>query len=85
VPTRHGYVLFEDTVLDKNHSCAIEWVRAQYSGIAKTVIKGIGVVTCVYVHPDMDQCWLIDYRIYDPEGDGKSKLDQTPPDLVVNL
>ena len=32
-------------------------------------------MTCVYVNPDTDQFWLIDYRIYDPEGDGKTKLD----------
>jgi hypothetical protein len=25
-------------------------------------------VTCVYVNPETDQFWLIDYRIYDPEG-----------------
>ena len=50
-------------------------MRTQYSGNAKAVLKGIGVVTCVYVHPDTDQFWLIDYRIYDPAGDGKSKRD----------
>lgn len=44
--TPRGYVLFDDTVLDKNSSFAIELVRRQYSGNAKTVIKGIGVVTC---------------------------------------
>ena len=33
------------------------------------------MVTCVYVNPERDPFWLIDYRIYDPEGDGKSKLD----------
>ena len=66
VPTPRGYVLFDDTVLDKNTSFAIELVRRQYSGNAKAVIKGIGVVTCVYVHPALDQFWLIDYRIYDP-------------------
>lgn len=75
VLTPHGYVLFDDTVLDKNYSQAIELVRRQYSGNAKAVIKGIGVVTCVYVNPETDQFWLIDYRIYDPDGDGKSKLD----------
>jgi len=63
VPTMEGYVLFDDTVLDKNASFAIELVRRQYSGNAKQVIKGIGVVTCVYVHPALDLFWLIDYRI----------------------
>lgn len=84
VPTPHGYVLFDDTVLDKNYSFAIELVRAQYSGNAKAVINGIGVVTCVYVHPDTDQFWLIDYRIYDPEGDGKSKLDHVR-EMLTNV
>ncbi len=70
-----GYIVFDDTVLDKSHSFSIDLVRRQYSGNVHRVIKGIGVVTCVYVHPDLDQFWLIDYRIYDPQGDGKSKLD----------
>jgi DDE superfamily endonuclease len=75
VVTERGYVIFDDTVLDKNYSHSIELVRRQYSGNAHGVIKGIGVVTCVYVNPDSDQFWLIDYRIYDPDGDGKTKLD----------
>lgn len=75
IATSQGYLVFDDTVLDKNASLAIELVRHQYSGNAKAVIKGIGVVTCIYVNPERDQFWLIDYRIYDPAGDGKSKLD----------
>ena len=75
VPSPHGSVLFDDTVLDKHASFAMELVRSQYSGNAQAVIKGIGVVTCVYVHPDTDQFWLRDYRLYDPDGDGTSKLD----------
>ena len=35
VPTPQSYVLFDDTVLDKNFSFAIELVRRQYSGNAK--------------------------------------------------
>lgn len=50
-------------------------MRRQYSGHAHAVIKGIGVVTCVYVNSETDQFRLIDYRIYDPEGEGKTKLD----------
>ncbi len=70
-----GYVIFDDTVVDKNYSYSIELVRRQYSGNVHGVIKGIGVVTCIYVNPQLDDFWVIDYRIYDPEGDGKSKLD----------
>jgi len=73
--SENGYILFDDTVLDKSHSFAIEIVRKQWSGNEKKVIKGIGVVTCVYVNPDEGRFWVIDYRIFDPERDGRSKLD----------
>ena len=73
-PTPYGFLVFDDTVIDKNYSHDIELVRRQYSGNAHGVIKGIGVVTCVYVNPKIDQFWIIDYRIYDPAGDGKTKL-----------
>jgi hypothetical protein len=82
--TTRGYGLFDDTVLDKHSSFAIELVRRQYSGNTKTVIKGIGVVTCVYVHPDPEQFWLIDYRIYAPDGDGTSKLDHVR-EMLTNV
>jgi DDE superfamily endonuclease len=75
VTSAEGYLVFDDTVLDKNSSFKIELVRRQYSGNAHAVIKGIGVVTCVYINPTLDQFWIIDYRIYDPDGDGKTKLD----------
>ena len=84
VPTPCGSVLFDDTVLDKNASCAIALVRRQSSGHAKAVIKGIGGVTCVYVNPALDQFWLIDSRIDDPGGDGQSKLDHVR-DRLVNI
>jgi hypothetical protein len=84
VQTETGYVVFDDTVLDKDHSSAIELVRRQYSGNVHQVIKGIGVVSCIYINPELDQFWLIDYRIYDPDGDGKSKLNHVA-DMLTNL
>jgi hypothetical protein len=69
-----GYVVIDDVVLDKDYSYDIELVRHLYSGKEKTQIKGIGIVTCLYVNPERGQYWLIDYRIYDPERDGKSKI-----------
>jgi len=74
IPTENRYLVFDDTVLDKNHAFAIELVRRQYSGNAHGIIKGIGVATCGYINPQLDNFWLIDYRTYDPQGDGKSKL-----------
>ena len=57
-------------------------MRRPDSGNAHGLIKGIGVVTGVYVKPQVDEFGLLDYRIDDPEGDGKSKLDQVSEMLV---
>lgn len=70
-----AYIIFDDTVLDKRYSEDIELTRRQYSGNEHRVLRGIGVVSCVYVNPETGQFWVIDYRIYDPDGDGKSKLE----------
>ena len=71
----NGYVIFDDSVLDKNFSTQIELVRRQYSGNAHAIIKGIGLVNCLYINPELGDYWIIDYRIFDPDGDGKTKLD----------
>jgi hypothetical protein len=83
VQTPYGFLVFDDTVIDKNFSRNIELVRNQYSGNVHKVIKGVGVVTCVYINPQIDQFWIIDYRIYDPDGDGKTKLDHVQ-DMLLN-
>ena len=43
----------------------------------------MGVVTCVYVNPHLNQFGIIDYRIYDPNGDGKTKLNPVQ-DILQN-
>jgi len=70
-----AYLIFDDTVLDKSYGPHIEVARRQWSGNEKRVIQGIGVVSCVYVDPETKRFWVIDYRIFDPNTDGKSKLD----------
>ncbi|MBA3441278.1 MAG: transposase [Pyrinomonadaceae bacterium] len=75
VTSPNGYMIFDDTVADKNHSRLIELARRQWSGNAKSVIRGIGIVTCIYVNPELGKFWLIDYRIFAPSEDGKTKLD----------
>lgn len=72
--SENGYLVFDDSVSDKRHSSAMELVRRQYSGNAHAVIKGIGVVNCVYVNPDSGEHWIIDWRVYNPDDDGKTKL-----------
>jgi hypothetical protein len=73
--SENACLIFDDTVLDKRHSFKIELVRHQYSGNEHGVIKGIGVVNCLYVNLDTLEYWIIDWRIYDPDEDGKTKLD----------
>ena len=74
-PSAHGYLVFDDTVLDKGFGPSIEMTRRQWSGNAHGIIRGIGLVSCIYVNPELEQFWVIDYRIFDPEGDGKTKID----------
>ncbi len=70
-----AYLIFDDTVLDKSFGPKIETTRKQWSGNDKSIIRGIGVVSCVYVNPDSGNFWVIDYRIFEPDSDGLTKLD----------
>ena len=82
--TPDGCLVFDDTVLDKRYAKEmVSLAKQQYSGNAGKTINGIGIVTCVYVNRALDRYWLIDYRIYDKQGDGKSKLDHVRDMLSV--
>jgi len=85
--SENACLIFDDSVLDKRHSFKIELVRSQYSGNEHGIIKGIGVVNCLYVNLDTNEYWIIDWRIYDPDSDGKSKLDHVQDmfdDVIAN-
>ena len=82
VVSPRGCIVFDDTILDKAHSHRIELVRRQYSGNAHGIIKGIGLVNCLYVNPDTGEYWPIDYRLFAPEQDGKTKLDHVREMLI---
>jgi hypothetical protein len=69
-----AYLVFDDSVLNKEFGPCIEMTRRQWSGNEHRVLNGIGLVSCLYVHPD-GRCWVIDYRLFDPDRDGKTKLD----------
>lgn len=70
-----GYLIFDDTVLDKRYSHKIEMVRKQYSGNVGGIVEGIGVVVMLYYVPDEDMFYLLGYRIFDPQLDQKTKID----------
>ena len=75
VQDTEAYLIFDDTVINKKYANKIELVRRQYSGNEHQVIRGIGIVNCIYFNPQNEEFWIIDYRIYDPESDNKTKID----------
>jgi len=70
-----AFLIFDDTVLDKSFGPHIAMTQRQWSGNAHGVVRGIGLVSCVYVNPETGRFWVMDYRLYDPQQDGRSKLD----------
>jgi hypothetical protein len=82
--SERSYLIFDDTVIDKSHSHAIEMVKKHYSGNAHGIVEGIPLVSCVYYNPDVDRYWVIDFRIFDIECDGKSKIDHVI-DMIANI
>ena len=78
----NGYLLFDNTVVDKSYSSKIEPARRQYSGNAGGVIEGIGIVTMVYVNPDSDAycvhkniILIVMARVQLTEEEGNSKYE----------
>ena len=68
----NGFIIFDDSVLDKSSSEAIELAKRLYSGNEHRVIMGIGIISCIYVNSRTGEFWLIDYRIYNPSEDEKT-------------
>ena len=51
--SENGFIVFDDSILDKNHSRHIESVRWQYSGKTHGIVRGIGLVNCIYINPEI--------------------------------
>jgi hypothetical protein len=68
-----AYLIVDDSVQNKEYSRKIELVKKQYSGAEHGLVRGIGVVNLV--HSDGEEFFPIDYRVYAPETDGKTKND----------
>ncbi len=68
-----AYLIIDDSVQNKSCSQKIEMVKRQYSGNAHGIVKGIGIVNLV--HAFGDDYHPIDYRVYAPDADGKTKND----------
>lgn len=68
-----GCLILDDTVLDKPYARQMALVRYQYSGTHHGVVRGIGLINLLWT--DGQRLGPVDYRLYDPDGDGKTKLD----------
>ena len=66
-------LIVDDSVHDKRYSRFISLVRAQYSGNEHGVVRGMGVVSLVHSAGKEAAFYPIDYRVYAPEVDGKTK------------
>jgi hypothetical protein len=73
--SQQSYLIVDDSVQDKRYSSFIELVKKQYSGNVHGLIKGIGVVNMVHSNGKDADYFPIDYRIYAPHQDGKTKND----------
>jgi hypothetical protein len=79
--TEQGYLIVDDSVQDKRYSKHIELVQPQYSGAAGGIVRGIGVVNLV--HTDGQDYYPVDFRIFAPRQDGKTKNDHFR-DMLIN-
>lgn len=70
-----AFLLVDDSVQDKRYSRFIELVKRQYSGAEHGLVRGIGVVNLVHSSGQAGDFWPIDFRIFAPEADGKTKND----------
>jgi len=73
VSQKNGYLIVDDSTLDKPHSRAIELVSLHWSGNHHRMVPGINLVTLVWT--DGNVTYPVDFRIYSKELDGKTKND----------
>ena len=78
-----AFLLVDDSVQDKRYSRFIELVKLQYSGAEHGLVRGIGVVNLVHSAGAKQDFYPIDYRVYAPDQDGKTKNDHFA-DMVIN-
>ena len=68
-----AFLIIDDSVHAKRYARKIDLVKRQYSGNEHGVVAGIGVVNLVHSNGTQADFYPIDYRIYAPDADGKTK------------
>jgi hypothetical protein len=80
--SEQAFLMADDSVQDKRYSRFIELVKRQYSGATHGLVRGIGVVNLVHSSGTAGDFYPIDYRIYAPDSDGKTKNEHFREMLV---
>lgn len=73
VDPKMGYLIIDDTLLDKPYSRQTALAKKQYSGKHHGLVNGINLVNMLWT--DGEKTIPVDYRAYDPTRDGKTKND----------
>lgn len=74
VRSTSGILVFDDVVIDKSRSGKMELVNWQYAGSKHDITRGIGVVNALW-QVSKEEYIPMDYRIWNPPEDGKTKND----------
>jgi putative transposase len=73
VQPQDGFLIIDDTTLDKPHVKNMDLVYRQWSGKHHRVVNGIN--SCTLLWTDGNAIIPVDFRIYDIDADGKTKND----------
>lgn len=73
VDLENGVLIVDDAVLDHWYGKDIELVKWQYSGTHHRVVQGIGLTNLLWSRPNSDDHIPIDFRLYHPSTDGRTK------------
>lgn len=71
---KNGILIADETVIDKSRSDKIELTSWLYSGTEHEIVKGIGLLNFLW-NSNRGEVMPMDYRIYQPPQDGKTKND----------
>lgn len=80
VKRKTGYLIGDDSLLDKKYSRKNELAKKQYSGNEHKLLNGICLVNLLWT--DTCEYVPVDYRIYQKENDDKTKNDHFQDMLI---
>lgn len=70
-----GYLIGDDTLLEKKYSQFNELAKVQYSGNLHHLTKGISLVNLLWTGDQCEEYVPVDYRVYKKENDDRTKND----------